>query len=145
MVDQSYLYFVTFHLVLLFFATIMKFWKWLLRIAFCFLLSPSWCNSEKKNIENYTKEKGRYSFQKNVKFHFCLPFRLINTILSTNSLTFMHEDDVTPSRFLFWWYLHNHDFSGKKLISKNFARVGSCASEMSTKFWDFVAGMDFDY
>ena len=25
----------------------------------------------------------------------------------------MYEDDVTPSWFLFWWYLHNLVFSGK--------------------------------
>ena len=39
--------------------------------------------------ENYRKlyqRKREIQLPKNVKFHFCLPFRLINTILSTNSL-----------------------------------------------------------
>ena len=32
----------------------------------------------------------------------------------------------------------------KKSNSKNFSDVGFCAPEMSTKFWDFAVGMDFD-
>ena len=56
----------------------------------------------------------------------------------------MYEDDVTPSWFLFSWYLHNLVFSGNKKNSKNFAHVGFCAPEMSTKYGDFAAGMDFD-
>ena len=32
----------------------------------------------------------------------------------------------------------------EKSNSKNFAHVGFCAPEMSTKFWDFAAGTDFD-
>ena len=78
--------FVNFHLVLLFCATIMKFWKWLLKIAFCFLLSLSWWDSKKKNMESYTGEKVRYSCPKNIKFHFCSSFKLINPISSTISL-----------------------------------------------------------
>ena len=31
----------------------------------------------------------------------------------------------------------------KKWNSKNFAHVCFCALEISTKFWDFAAGMDF--
>ena len=34
-------------------------------------------------------------------------------------------------------------FEIKNLNSKNFAYVGFCAPEMSTKFWYFAAGMDF--
>ena len=86
MVAQSCLYSLIFHLVLQFFATIMKFWEWQLKKAFLFL-SLSWWDSKKKNTESYAKEKVRYSFPKNVKFHFCPAFRLINTILSTISLS----------------------------------------------------------
>ena len=56
MVAKSCLYFVNFHLVLLFFATIVKFWKWILKIAFCFLLFLSWWDSKKKNMEIYIKK-----------------------------------------------------------------------------------------
>ena len=61
MVAKSCLYFVNFHLVLLFFATIVKFWKWILKIAFCFLLFLSWWDSKKKNMEIYTKKICKYA------------------------------------------------------------------------------------
>ena len=32
----------------------------------------------------------------------------------------------------------------KKSNSKNLTHVGFCDPEMSTKFWDFAAGIDFD-
>ena len=35
-------------------------------------------------------------------------------------------------------------FSFRIKNSKQFAYVGFCAPEISTKFWDFAAGMDFD-
>ena len=48
----------------------------------------------------------------------------------------MYEDDVIQSWFLI--------FVGKNSNSKNFAHMGFCGLKMSTKFWDFAAGMDFD-
>ena len=39
---------------------------------------------QRSNIrKSYTKEKVRYSFPKNIKFHFCPSFRLVNMILPT--------------------------------------------------------------
>ena len=55
----------------------------------------------------------------------------------------MYEDDVTPSWFLFWWYLYHLVFSDKKIQIPKILHMGFCAPEMSAKFWDFTAGMDF--
>ena len=52
-------------------------------------------------------------------------------------IRFMYEDDM----ILLYITL---SFQIKKISnSKHFAHVGFCASEMSAKFWDFAAGMDF--
>ena len=55
----------------------------------------------------------------------------------------MYNNDVTPTWFLLWQYLYNLVFADKKKVnSEMIAHVDFCASEMSTKFWDFAAGMD---
>ena len=88
MLAQSCLYFVDFHLFLLFCTTIMKFWKWILKITFCFLLYLFWWDSKKKYMESYIKEKVRNSFPKSIKFHFwsCFWASKCDAILSTISL-----------------------------------------------------------
>ena len=97
MVDQTCLYFVNFHLVLLYCVTIMKFWKWLLKIAFCFLPSLSWWwDSKKKNTESYAKEKVRYNFLKNAKISLLPCFWAHKYNFMNNFIVgFMYEDDVT--------------------------------------------------
>ena len=94
----KYVCFVNFHLVLFFCATITKLWKWFLKIAFWFLLSLSSWYSKKKNVENYTEEKVRNSFPKNVKFHFCPVFRLANKCDFINNfiVRLKYVDDATP-------------------------------------------------
>ena len=73
MVAQMCLYFVNFHVVLLFCA-------------------------KKKNMESYVKEKARYSFPKNFKTSL-LPWfwaHKYNSIIKF-IVRFVYEDDVTPS------------------------------------------------
>ena len=55
MVAQICLYFVNFHLVLLFCATIMKFLKWLLKIAFCFISSCPDDEIQRRKLGKLTK------------------------------------------------------------------------------------------
>ena len=86
-VAQICLYFVKFHVVLLFCATIMKFWKWLLKIVFCFLSSCPDDEIQRRKIQKFmSKKKWDTASQKILKFHFCPVFGLISTILSTKSL-----------------------------------------------------------
>ena len=52
--------------------------------------------------EKLYQKKVRYSFPKNIKFHFCPVFQA-NKFNFINNFTvrFIYEDDVTPSQFLF--------------------------------------------
>ena len=56
----------------------------------------------------------------------------------------MYEDDVTSSEFFSGNTYIALSFQIKKSNSKSFAHVSFRASEMSIKFRDFAAGMDFD-
>ena len=85
---QNCLYFVNFYLVLLFFATIMKFWKLLLKIAFCFLYIISVLIRFKE--EKYGKlyqRKSEIQLPKIVKFPFSPAFRLEPSYKSKPILT----------------------------------------------------------
>ena len=56
----------------------------------------------------------------------------------------MYEDDVNPT-WLFPGNIYNPVISNKKKSnSKNFVHMGFCSPKVSTKFWDFAGGMDFD-
>ena len=113
MVAQICFYFVNFHLVLLFCATIMKFGKWLLKIGFCFLSFEFYLMMKFKE-EKYGKLCQRESEMQlpkkclNVTFA-CFGAHKYNFI-NNFFVKFVYEDDATPS----WFLLYNLVFSDKK-------------------------------
>ena len=59
----------------------------------------------------------------------------------------LYEDFVTLmlwSWFLLWYYIAWSFKIKNNSNSKKFAHVGFWTPKMLTKFWDFIAGMDFD-
>ena len=96
-------------------------------------------------MKRLSKANVRYGFPKSVKFHFYSPvFGLFCDFIKNFIVRFIHEDDVNPT----WFFpdnIYNLSFSDKKKVkSQNFTHMGFCASKVSTKFWRFAAGMDFD-
>ena len=104
-----------------------------------------WSTMKPKKIKSLSKAKVRYCFSpQRVKFHFCSVFGLINTttILLLDLCMKMIWPLVDSTSGNIYVILSLQIIIKKnKLNFKNFAHVGFCAFEMSTKFWDFAAGM----
>ena len=131
MVAQICFYFVNFHLVLLFCATIMKFGKWLLKIGFCFLSFEFYLMMKFKE-EKYGKlcqrESERQLPKKRLNVTFaCFGAHKYNSI-NNFFVKFVYEDGATPS----WFLLYNLVFSDKK---NQIPKILHMWIFVSQKFW----------
>ena len=131
MVAQICFYFVNFHLVLLFCATIMKFGKWLLKIGFCFLSFEFYLMMKFKE-EKYGKLCQRESERQLPKKRLNVTFACFGAhkynFINNFFVKFVYEDDATPS----WFLLYNLVFSDKK---NQIPKILHMWIFVSQKFW----------
>ena len=131
MVAQICFYFVNFHLVLLFCATIMKFGKWLSKIGFCFLSFEFYLMMKFKE-EKYGKLCQRESERQLPKKHLNVTFACFGAhkynFINNFYVKFVYEDDATPS----WFLLYNLVFSDK---NNQIAKILHMWIFVPQKFW----------
>ena len=98
-----------------------------------------------EKVKNLSEAKLRYGLPKNVKFDFCPVFGLFYDFLNNFIVRFMYEYDVTPSWFLFWWYLYSLAFSDKKIKFQKFCPCGILCPWNGNKILRFCNWYGFWY